>query len=258
MRLLILFEDLDAKLNYLTKILLGKKSVWLKQQLTASKADPTQPISPELMTKLQNNAVEAVKSAAQWDPTNKREIDGMYLQFIVRDISNGKIRLPEDGPPLKESLEIFNKASKKGSWTSKKDIMQFSDWRELQRSTMEWSEKNQTEGGLPSSETEWVKRAKAGSEKITEFDITTTGGKDPGRKHYVVVQLTTPVAVTVYGRGTQWCTSCSLFKTIRPNELESTLNSLTSMRSQTAEGNPWASVDRAGFMEIIKELNDGD
>jgi hypothetical protein len=259
MKLVCLLEDITAKLENLKKILLGKKSIWLQRKLKrpvdASIHEPVAGAS-SITPELQQAAAEEIKNSAQWDPTTRRELDGIFIQFIVRNIANNSIKLPEDGPPLKETLDTFVKASKKGSWIDKKDIMQFTDWRELQRSTMEWTKKNQ-EGSRPSSETEWVKRAKAGSEKITEFDITTTGGNVPGNKHYVVIQLNTPIAVTVYGRGTQWCTSCSLYKTIRPHELEQNLTQLSN-QGQKIEGNPWANVDRKGFLDIITDLNDGN
>lgn len=266
MKLALLCEDMDAKLNDLTKILLGKKSSWLRRKLHEAKvqSDPTHAqhgipeIPPELMQTLQQQAATDIKNAAQWDPTTRRELDGKYMQFIVRDIANMKIRFPEDGPPLKDALDTFSKGSKKGSWTEKKDIMQFPDWRELQRAATSWAEKNQDEGSTPSSETEWVKRAKMGADKIVEFNMTTTGGKEPGLKHYVIMQLNTPISVTVYGRGTQWCTSCSLYKNIRPSELQDVLNNLVSRQGETVEGDPWAKLDRNGFLNVVKELNGGD
>lgn len=264
MRLITLFEDMDAKMQYLMKILLSKKSVWLRKQQKGGR--PEMPGEPQqeitITPELQQKAQETIKSAAQWDPTTKREIDGMFMQFIVRDIANNGIILPEDGPPLKEALETFMKASRKQSWTGHKDINKFTNWRELQTLTNDWASKQEAVG--PSSETEWVKTAKEGSRKIVEMSFTTTGGKDPGEKNYSVVELSTPISVTVYGRGTQWCTSCSLFKTIKPQELEGTINALATKQDnyghfgQKVEGDPWSGLDAAGFMAVIKNLNGGD
>lgn len=214
----------------LTKTLIGKKSRW---------AGKDKPDAPE-------KAAEVIRNAGKFDPTN-----GGYLMFIVRDIALGRIRLPEDGPPLKDVLETFSKASKKGNWSGHKDIMQYSDWRELQRHTMEWSKTQEEEP--PTSERAWIKQAKEGAEKIIDTTVNTTTGPI----EYSAVEARTPVAVTVYGRGTQWCTSCSLFKTIPANQLDQTVSSLVQQK-QPVEGDPWAKMTAEDAKKLIVDLNDGD
>jgi hypothetical protein len=178
------------------------------------------------------------------------------MQFIVRDLANNMVILPEDGAFLKITLETFNKASHKNTWMHSSDIMQFKSWRELQTATIDWENKNSDVSSIATSQKQWVKIAKQGANKIVDITLPSKNGQ----KHYTVIEITTPEAATVYGRGTQWCTSCSLYAEITPQNLDETYNSLdrTNKRlSGDLKSNPW-NLSKDEFIEIVKTLNNGD
>jgi len=235
---LMLFEDVESRISYLIEILLGKKSRWKFKELPDA----------------QERAVKLIHDIAPYDPTGER-----YLQFIVKQVANGTIRFPEDGPPLKEALEIFSKAFKKKEWSGHRDITKYDNWRDLQSHTMAYAATAESKT-TPASETEWVKKAKEGSNKIVDFNFNGIHVDENNQKisktfNFVVIELITPVAVTVYGRGTQWCTSCSLFKTVKPNEVDSVVSQ---MNRERTEGDPWADMSPEAMKKYIMDINGGN
>lgn len=232
-----LFEDVESRMHHLLQIILGKKSRWPEKD---------KPNAEEL-------AKEYLRQIAQFDPTQGKT----YMQFLVKQVAANQIRLPEDGPPLKETLETFMNGSRKKEWKGERDIMRYAHWRDLQKACMEYAKEAESKT-VPSSETAWVNKAKEGSERIVDVDVKTK----TGLTNYVVVKVSTPIAVTVYGRGTQWCTSCSLFKTVKSNELEGVIEQLTKggdrYRGEKVEGDPWANLTPEQVKQYILELNGGD
>lgn len=287
--LLEVFASSEAKMQDLLKILLSKKSIWLHKQLR-SKAGPHhlspderafaspegQDIAqkafekrsePTVTPEIQAKAEKTIRDVAQWDPTTKSDIDGSYMHYIVSQIAKDALILPEDGTPLKEALQTFVKASRRPNWTGPKDVFQFGNWRDLQKQTQEWQEKQMASG--ITSESEWTKKAKEGVNKICDIEFETTAGKEPGKYQYAVYEMKTPVGVFVYGRGTRWCTSTSLYTTIKPNELDKTLDLLVGKGSSYETGNyyniqgdvpgdPWAGRSKEEFLQTVKELNGGN
>lgn len=262
------FATPEAKMQDLMKIMLSpKKSVWLQKQLRSAKGQ--QPGAPEgqISPEIQQKAEQIIRDVAQWDPTTKSGIDGAYMHYIVNQVAKDALILPEDGTPLREALQLFVKASRKPNWTGHKDVFQYGHWRELQKQAQEWNEKQLATG--MTSESEWIKKAKEGVTKISDIEMESKAGKEPGLYHYAVYEMTTPVGVFVYGRGTRWCTSTSLYTTIKPQELDKTLDNLTEKGSNYETGNyygikgpvpgdPWANHSREQFLALIKELNGGN
>lgn len=268
------FATPEAKMQDLVKILLSpKKSTWLRKQLKHEHRGPQgapdtgTPQEVTITPEIQAKAEKTIRDAAQWDPTTKTDIDGSFMHYIVNQIAKDTLILPEDGTPLKETLQTFVKASRRPNWTGHKDIGQYTHWRELQKQAQEWQDKQLATG--VTSESEWTKKAKEGVNKICDIEFETTAGKEPGKYNYAVYEMTTPVGVFVYGRGTRWCTSTSLYTTIKPNELEKTLDLLIGKGSAYETGNyyniqgdvpgdPWKGRSREEFLQTIKELNGGN
>lgn len=240
---LTLYEDVESRMHHLLQIILGKKSRWpLKDKPDAEKL-----------------ATDYIRDISQYDPTQGKN----YMQYLAKQVAAGLIRLPEDGPPLKETLEKFMNWSRKPAWKQvaakfldpkapPNDIMSYTHWRELQKVVMEY-EKDVESKNIPTSETAWVNKAKEGAERVLDMTLKT----ESGTRNYVVTKVATPVAVTVYGRGTQWCTSCSLYKTIRSSELDNVVNELTKHKEKI-EGDPWANLTAEAVRKIISDLNGGD
>jgi hypothetical protein len=266
--LLEIFASSEAKMQDLLKILLSpKKSAWLQKWLRAYKRPDAGPNEITVPPEIQTKAEQTIRDATQWDPTTKQDVDGSYMHYIVNQIAKDTLILPEDGTPLLQSLQTFVKASRRPNWTGHKDVFKYANWRELQKQTIEWQEKQMASG--ITSESEWIKKAKEGVNKICDIEFETVAGKEPGKYQYAVYEMTTPVGVFVYGRGTRWCTSTSLYTTIKSSELEKTLDLLIGKGTAYETGNyysiqsdipgdPWAGRSREEFLQTIKELNGGN
>jgi hypothetical protein len=202
-----------------------------------------------------------IREASKYDPTPGKN----YMMFITNQIAAGAIRLPEDGPLLKETLEKFMNYSRKAAWTHPKDVMAYqktgTSWRDLQKLIGEY-EKSPAflfRVGTQAKATENVlaTKAKEGADTILDIDVKATSGLP----NFKVIKVSTPIAVSMYGKGTQWCTSWmndgNIYKTVKPEAIQTIVAELTRHRDAVA-GNPWANLNAEQAQQIISDLNGGD
>jgi hypothetical protein len=240
-----LFEDVESRMHHLLQILLGKKSRWpLKDAPDA-----------------QEKAMAYLRDASQYDPTPGKN----YMMFIANQIAAGAIRLPEDGVMLKETLEKFMTYSRKAAWTHPKDVMQYqkpgTSWRDLQKLVGDYENSPaflfRVGSQAKSTENILATKAKEGADVILSMDIKAYSGLP----NYKIYKVSTPIAVSMYGKGTQWCTSWmndgNIYKTIKPESIKDTVLELT-RRRESVEGNPWANLTAEQAQQIIMDLNDGN
>ena len=225
-----LVEDVESRMPNLIDVLVGRKSRWIHRD------------KPDARERAQ----KIIMNASQWDPTSSKN----YMTFVVRELGSGRIRLPEDGPHLKRALEVFSANSKRKEWKGPRDVMQFPSWRELQKVASDFEEASNSLT-VPQTETEYVKKAKLGAEKIVDLNMETLNGP----VNYVVVRPHTPEAVTVYGRGTRWCTSAPLYHLRPVAQLEQEIKSILSQKA--GERNPWSGLDENAIRGIINNINGG-
>lgn len=241
-----LFEDVESRMHHLLQILLGKKSAWpYKDQ-------------PDAEEKAKN----LLREVSQYDPTQGKN----YMQFLTKQIAASGIRLPEDGPLLKETLEKFMEYSRKAAWKQPKDIMQYPHWRELQKAIGEYEKSPafmfRVSSQAKATENLLAVKAKEGVELIVDIDAKTFSGLT----NFKVWQCRTPIAVSMFGKGTQWCTSWmndgNIYKTVKPQEVEAAITSLAQNRDfgyrGAVEGNPWANLTPESARQIVMDLNNGD
>ncbi len=152
-----------------------------------------------------DSIVAFIHTINQYDPTGDNAV---YTPFIAKQIKFGIIDFDqdgrmEDGGRMQAALEFFHRNKDKSTWTASKNIHDFRDWKEL--------EKIKTELGTVElkSAGDIEREFKAGGKKV--FELT---APDKNQTSIRVYEVTTPEAAIAYGRGTVWCTSCSLFKTI--------------------------------------------
>jgi len=121
-----------------------------------------------------------VRKIAESDPTENKA----YLQWLVKQVKLGLIRLPEDHERVNEVLKMFGKLKHK---FPEKDINRYT-FHELE------AKADQLKGVKTTREAEREIKT-AGAKKVYE-----SGG-------LTVIEITTPEAAEIYGKGTKWCTS---------------------------------------------------
>lgn len=242
-----LFEDVESRMHHLLQILLGKNSKWpLKSEPDA-----------------EEKAKALLRDVSQYDPTQGKN----YMQFLTKQLANLGIRLPEDGPLLKETLQKFMEYSRKAAWKQPKDIMQYPHWRELQKAVGEYEKSPafmfRVGSQAKATENLLATKAKEGAELIVDLDAKTYSGLT----NYKVWKCSTPIAVSMFGKGTQWCTSwmndSNIYSSVRPQDLESAItNVVTGSKDQynreSESDNPWANLTPETARQIISDLNGGD
>lgn len=231
-----LFEDVESRMHHLLQILLGKKSRWPEKD------------KPDAEEK----AKQFIRDFSQYDPTQGKN----YMMFITRQVAAGAIRLPEDGILLKETLEKFMNFSRKATWKHPKDVMQYQHWRELQKLVGEY-EKEMEVKTAQSTENILATKAKEGAEVILDMDVKALSGLP----NYKIYMVSTPIAATMFGKGTQWCTSIqhdnNIYKAAKPDQLDQIISNIVGHR-ETSTGNPWAGLTPEKAKQLILDLNAGN
>jgi len=230
---------------HIVQILLSKDSKWPGKK----SEDPV------------GDATAYIDFNSRFDPTSNKQ----YLPYLVKQVAKGTIRLPEDGGPFSETIETF--ISKDRDWPGKQDIFQYGSWRELQAETMEYASKRGSDVGSTRSQMmQYKKSVREGTNKIISTDIMTTSRL----KNYEVYELTNWAAVTLHGKGTQWCTSSTMHRTRDARgRLEKGRGNAESLRQSVEDaaaamadkgaaelnGTPWQDWGERDFVAEIYRLN---
>ncbi|MBD3405036.1 MAG: hypothetical protein GF411_02735 [Candidatus Lokiarchaeota archaeon] len=164
-------EDIEKRMPHLVRVLTSKRSHW-------HGSDPE----------------EYIRSIAEFDPTP----NGTYMPYIVKQVSQDKLKLPEDGKRIHDALKYFHANKNKSGWEGHKDVHQYDKWRDLE-DTVEKHEPVK-------SRSEKIKDIKSeGARVIVDVELPVKGGKR--NLHYKAIEITTPEAACTYGRGSRWCTT---------------------------------------------------
>jgi hypothetical protein len=129
-----------------------------------------------------SEAEKLVRQIAESDPTEKK----IYLHWLVRQVKQKAIRLPEDHERVNEVLKTFDKLKRQ---FPEKDINRYT-FHELE------AKADQLKGVDVRSKRSIEKEIKAkGAKKVYELG------------DMYVMEITTPEAAEIYSLGTKWCTS---------------------------------------------------
>jgi len=129
-----------------------------------------------------SEAEKLVRQIAESDPTEKK----IYLHWLVRQVKQKAIRLPEDHERVNEVLKTFDKLKRQ---FPEKDINRYT-FHELE------------------AKADQLKGVDVRSKRSIEKEIKAKGAKkvyESGDMY--VMEITTPEAAEIYAKGTQWCTS---------------------------------------------------
>ena len=250
-RLSAILEDIEGKMPHALRILLSKKSFW-RDRLEKINKEYLKENPDDIAGFLEKAAAEDMLKSAKWDPTPNHR----FLIYIATQIATNNIILPEDGPALKEALEVFT--HKRNDWEGKNDIFAYTKWRELQNDTNNYLE--QHSGTIPQSMraqyNELRTKAREGFKPIYEKTLATVAesGAKPIKTNYKVYRCFNWQSLIVYGKGTQWCTSASIYKTIRC-DAKSLANTCTVLASDARDRGIWAIGDELHFLKMIAQLN---
>jgi hypothetical protein len=184
-KLNIILEQLDVKAAKQVDTLMGKKSRWVDKDKFADNRD---------------DVAKYIESLVEFDPTDQQ---GQYLRYIVDQLKNATIVLPEDGERLRRTLEFFHNNKNTQQWKSMNlpiDLWEknspIRDWRNLGKIFLELGEEEFTTKRQESRD------MKKGAELV--FEITLPNIYKTRYKFY---KITEPEAAIYMGRGTQWCTT---------------------------------------------------
>ena len=250
-RLSAILEDIEGKIPHALRILLSKKSFWRDRQEKINKKHFAQ--NPDDVAGfLEKTASEDMLKAAKWDPTPNHR----FLIYIATQIANNNIVLPEDGPALKETLEVFTR--KRNDWQGKSDVFTYDNWRKLQSDTNNYLE--QHSGTIPQSmraqDNELRAKARDGFKLVYEKTLTTVTerGAKPTKTNYRLFRCLNWQSLVVYGKGTQWCTTASIYRTMHC-DAKSLASTCTVLASDTKDWSIWATGDELHFLKMIAQLN---
>jgi len=233
-QLALLSEDLESKISMLKGRLLGKKSRWPHKNKPDAEAQ----------------AEQEIRAIAQYDPTP--DSDKKFMMWIIDQYALGNLKpghegeALEDGRMLKDTLQHFINRNPR-DWQGKQRVEDYSHWRDLQTDTSKYS----AEGPAP-VQSQWDKEAASHIKTIVpEFEL-------PNGK-YTFKIAETPEATTVLGRGTQWCTSASLYKHIKSEGssyegLHGWMNEVLNSK-HPLEDTPYKGMDDTQLFSIVNRIN---
>ena len=232
MRLSVIFEGAEEKMAEFTRMLTGKKSR-IRDRF----------VNPDGSMKDSAGAdiSQLVHDMIAIDKTEK------YIPFIVKQVAFDNIKLSEDGNRLAFAIDKFKVVSKKPGWTGLKEIMQYDNWRKLEKDVKDYFEKYPEEEATAAAnlEKELLDKMKAGCETMTTFSLNTT----KGLIEYKLFKCETPEATAYCGRGSSWCTTYSLFNNKAYSEFEKTVDKIISSKRS-----PWKTSD--SLKKLVAALND--
>jgi len=130
------------------------------------------------LSKRYNITEQDINNILQYDPTK-----GKYLEWLVRQVLKQRLRLPEDGERIKDTLTLFVQKSK---FLDKKDINQYKTLGDIQEAL------DAISGQTSKRENVRIQRGK-GQEVVLD------------QPPYQVVKITTLEAAATLCRNTQWC-----------------------------------------------------
>jgi len=184
-KLNVVLESLEAKAAKQVDVLMSKKSRWVDKDKFADDRD---------------GVAKYIESLAEFDPT---EDHGKYLRYIVDQLKNAMIILPEDGERIRRALDFFHNNKNTQQWKSMNLPVDLWDrkspirnWRSLEKIVIELSEEEFT---TKRQETRGIKEGYELAFEITLPNIYKT--------HYKFYKITEPEAAVFMGRGTRWCTT---------------------------------------------------
>ena len=196
-KLNVILESLEAKAAKQVDVLMSKKSNWVDKGKFADVDDNGHVVDQDFD---RDGVAKYVESLAEFDPTKDH---GKYLRYIVDQLRENTIILPEDGSRLERVLGFFHDNKDKQQWKSMNlpiDLYgknsPIKNWRSLEKIVDELSEVEFTTKG---QETRDIKE---GYELVFEITLPNIY-----KTHYKMYRVMEPEAAVALGRGTKWCTT---------------------------------------------------
>jgi len=192
------------------------------------------------LNSLMNNLIQALrKKYPDWsdeeledyirnviNPLDPTGIEANYTLWIILQLRNNQISLPEDEERVKQLLKYYDLNKKKVSGLPK-DIY-FVDFNELENMINELKEKGEI-------------REKSLREQYEEIKEGVKEIYNDGT--YRILECTTPEAVVRFGRGSKWCTT----------DIEKAKEYLEygPIYRIFVDGNPYASLNYVGIIDVM-------
>jgi hypothetical protein len=192
MKLSCLVEGMSQ--SELIKLLIGKKSRIRDRFVNADGS-----LKPDA----ERDLLDVRKLISNVDPSEK------YMQFIVKSYASGTLILPEDSQRMADTILGFIRFSKMSNWEGSKNIMEYDDWKDLERKIQDIQKTHSSldDTKIAKSQLKTFKEnmAKGGTVLFTKTISTSSGGVE-----YQLIRCATPQSATFYGTGSNWCTTYSM------------------------------------------------
>jgi hypothetical protein len=130
-----------------------------------------------------NLTEEDIISIIEYDPTGNK---GLYVPWILKLVSRGILKFPEDGEKVKETLTQFHTLKNAPQFTGNKDINSYKTYGDLAEAVNQ-NKEVKTKGQLNRTAIE------QGMQVIYEDPV------------YTIIKITTPQAAAKLCRDTKWC-----------------------------------------------------
>jgi len=179
----VILESLEDKAIKQVDALMGKKSRWEnKHDFVDDKS----------------GIAKYIESLSEFDPTGDR---GNYLRYIVDQLKNATIKLPEDGSKLRDALKFYHDNKNKSQWKEADlpvDLWgpELRNWKKLENVI------NKLGGKEFVTKRQEVRGMKKGYELV--FGIVLP---NKHKTKYTIYKIMEPEAAVYMGLGTKWCTT---------------------------------------------------
>ena len=179
----VILESLEDKAIRQVSALMGKKSHWEnKHDFVDDKS----------------GIAKYIESLSEFDPTGDR---GNYLRYIVDQLKNATIKLPEDGLKLRDALKFYHDNKNKSQWKEADlpvDLWgpELKDWKKLENVV------SKLDGKEFVTKRQEARGNKKGYELVFEIVLP-----NKHKTKFTIYKIIEPEAAVYMGLGTKWCTT---------------------------------------------------
>lgn len=146
LRNIVIEEGLESRMSFFSKLINDINSKTSKK--TSDKYTMNSRFKRLLMINRLETIEQLIRYLNSFDPTGDK---ATYTQWIIKIVSEGQIKLPEDGERLSKTIRIFNSVKQNKSAQIKKDINAYGDFRELEQIVSKYNET----ANLPNTLRQW-------------------------------------------------------------------------------------------------------
>jgi len=133
-----------------------------------------------------------------------------YTGYLVYQVAKGYMpthKLDEDIQRFIDMIEGFIKYSKKSTWQGSKNLYDYDNWKDLEKTIVDLKSKQEKATNFSNNKSEIIFEKTYIDENAKRvYELLGIGEKPPAITYYLR-RVTSVESAYKYGRGTQWCTA---------------------------------------------------